>query len=104
MRKLLAAALALSAVATFAETEAEQAARLKWFTDARFGMFIHFGSYSLAARHEWVKNYENIPNAEYEKYAEYFDPDLFDAKEWVQAAKDAGMKYIVLTTKHHEGF
>ena len=104
MKKLLAVALALSAAFAFAETEAEQAARLKWFTDARFGMFIHFGSYSLAARHEWVKNYENIPNAEYEKYAEYFDPDLFDAREWVQAAKDAGMKYIVLTTKHHEGF
>ena len=81
MKKLLAVALALSAAFAVAETAAEQAARLKWFTDARFGMFIHFGSYSLAARHEWVKNYENIPNAEYERCAEYFDPDLFDAKE-----------------------
>ena len=98
---LLAAGMMLGG---FAETEAERSARLQWFTEARFGMFIHFGSYSLAARHEWVKNYEEIPDAEYEKYAEYFDPDLFDAKEWVQAAKDAGMKYIVLTTKHHEGF
>ena len=88
----------------FAETPDETAARIKWFTDARFGMFIHFGAYSLAARHEWVKNYENIPDAEYQKYVENFDPDMFDAKEWVQAAKDAGMKYIVLTTMHHDGF
>jgi len=64
-----------------AETEAERTVRLKWFTDARFGMFIHFGAYSLAARHEWVKNYENIPDADYAQYAENFDPDLFDAKE-----------------------
>ena len=69
------AAVALSAtpgLKVSAETEAEQSARLKWFTDARFGMFIHFGAYSLAARHEWVKNYENIPDAEYAKYAENF--------------------------------
>ena len=87
-----------------AENGGEEADRLKWFTDARFGMFIHFGAYSLAARHEWVKNYENISDADYAKYSDNFDPDLFDAKAWVQAAKDAGMKYIVLTTKHHEGF
>ena len=99
----LTCGLSLSSSA-FAETEAETAARLKWFTDARFGMFIHFGAYSLAARHEWVKNYENISDADYQKYVENFDPDLFDAKAWVKAAKDAGMKYIVLTTKHHEGF
>ena len=88
----------------FAETPDETAARIKWFTDARFGMFIHFGAYSLAARHEWVKNYENVTDDEYARYVENFDPDMFDAKEWVQAAKDAGMKYIVLTTKHHDGF
>ena len=88
----------------FAETPDETAARIKWFTDARFGMFIHFGAYSLAARHEWVKNYENVSDDEYARYVENFDPDMFDAKEWVQAAKDAGMKYIVLTTKHHDGF
>ena len=84
--------------------DSEQAERLKWFTDARFGMFIHFGAYSLAARHEWVKNYENLSDAEYRRYVDNFDPDLFDAREWVKAAKDAGMKYIVLTTKHHDGF
>ena len=82
----LTCGLSLSSSA-FAETEAEQAARLKWFTDARFGMFIHFGAYSLAARHEWVKNYENISDADYQKYVENFDPDLFDAKAWVKAAK-----------------
>ena len=106
-RSILQTAAAVAFLApscALAETEAETAARLKWFTDARFGMFIHFGAYSLAARHEWVKNYENISDADYAKYAEHFDPDLFDAREWVQAAKDAGMKYIVLTTKHHEGF
>ena len=103
-RLVAAAALVLAATPALAETEAETAARLKWFTDARFGMFIHFGAYSLAARHEWVKNYENISDAEYAKYPAHFDPDLFDAREWVRAAKDAGMKYIVLTTKHHEGF
>ena len=76
----------------FAETPDETAARIKWFTDARFGMFIHFGAYSLAARHEWTKNYENLSDEEYDRYVENFDPDMFDAKEWVQAAKDAGMK------------
>ena len=101
MKRLI---LVCSCLVAGALSAAHEDHRLDWFTDARFGMFIHFGSYSLAARHEWVKNFENIPDAEYEKYARHFDPDLFDAKEWVAAAKDAGMKYIVLTTKHHEGF
>ena len=81
-----------------------RADRLRWFTEARFGMFIHFGAYSLAARHEWVKTYEDMDDAKYDVYVRNFDPDLFDARAWVRAAKDAGMKYIVLTTKHHEGF
>ena len=98
------AALLFGAAVAGTLSAAEPSADIEWFTEARFGMFVHFGSYSLAGRHEWVKNYENIPSADYEKYADYFDPDLFDAKEWVRAAKDAGMKYIVLTTKHHEGF
>ena len=104
IRALAFVVAAASSVSGFGETEAERNARLKWFTDARFGMFIHFGAYSLAARHEWVKNYENISDADYQKYVDNFDPDLFDAREWVKAAKDAGMKYIVLTTKHHDGF
>jgi alpha-L-fucosidase len=75
-----------------------------WFTHDRFGMFIHWGLYALAARHEWVMNYEKTPTEEYEKYAKYFDPDLYDPRAWARAAKAAGMKYVVLTTKHHEGF
>ena len=103
----LAAALACCAARPAAaeeEGEAERAARMKWFTDARFGMFIHFGAYSLAGRHEWVKNYEDIPDDEYQRYVDNFDPDLLDARAWARAARDAGMKYVVLTTKHHEGF
>ena len=75
-----------------------------WFTHDRFGMFIHWGLYSMPGRHEWVRNYEEIPNEDYEKYFERFNPDLFDPKEWAKAAREAGMKYFVITTKHHEGF
>ena len=75
-----------------------------WFTRDRFGMFIHWGLYSMPARHEWVKTREMIPEEKYDKYFKYFDPDLFDAREWARQAKAAGMKYAVLTTKHHEGF
>lgn len=75
-----------------------------WFTEARFGMFIHWGLYSLAARHEWVMYREEIPTEEYRKYFDHFDPDLYDPKAWAQTAKSAGMKYVVLTTKHHDGF
>ena len=76
----------------------------EWFVNDRFGMFIHFGLYSLAARHEWVMNYEETPQAEYDLYFKNFNPDMFDAKEWAKQAKNAGMKYAILTTKHHEGF
>ena len=75
-----------------------------WFTDARFGMFIHWGLYAMPARHEWVRNYERITNEGYQKYFDLFNPDLFNPKEWAAAAKAAGMKYLVLTAKHHEGF
>ena len=75
-----------------------------WFTRDRFGMFIHWGLYSMPARHEWVKTREMIPEEKYDKYFKYFDPDLFDARAWAREAKAAGMKYAVLTTKHHEGF
>ncbi|MBQ8973315.1 MAG: alpha-L-fucosidase [Clostridia bacterium] len=75
-----------------------------WFRHDRFGMFIHWGLYSMPARHEWVKNKECIPEAKYDQYFKYFNPDLYDAREWARQAKAAGMKYAVLTTKHHEGF
>ena len=89
----------------FNETAAEKAQRMAWWTHDRFGMFIHFGLYAMPARHEWVRNKEYIPNDVYDaKYFKRFNPDLFDAKAWAKAAKKAGMKYMVLTTKHHEGF
>jgi len=75
-----------------------------WFTHDRFGMFIHWGLYSQPARHEWVKTNEKIPEAKYDQYFKQFDPDLYDPREWARQAKAAGMKYVVLTTKHHEGF
>ena len=75
-----------------------------WFVHDRFGMFIHWGLYALPARHEWVRNREKISNEDYEKYFERFDPDLYDPKAWARAAKAAGIKYFVITTKHHEGF
>ncbi|MFC1898665.1 alpha-L-fucosidase, partial [Candidatus Cloacimonadota bacterium] len=89
---------------TWSETKAEKAKRLEWWTQSRFGMFIHWGIYALAARHEWVKNYEEITTKDYQKYFDHFDPDLHDPKEWAKAAKNAGMKYFVITTKHHDGF
>ncbi|HAX94737.1 MAG TPA: alpha-L-fucosidase [Bacteroidales bacterium] len=86
------------------ETEAQKMQRMKWWTDARFGMFIHWGLYALPARHEWVKNRERITTEDYQKYFEMFDPDLYNPKEWAREAREAGMKYVVLTAKHHEGF
>ena len=76
----------------------------EWFVQDRFGMFIHWGLYSCPARHEWIKNKERIPEEKYDQYFKYFNPDLYDAKEWARQAKNAGMKYAVFTTKHHEGF
>ncbi|MBR5287912.1 MAG: alpha-L-fucosidase [Clostridia bacterium] len=75
-----------------------------WFTHDRFGMFIHWGLYSMPARHEWIKNFECIPEEKYDKYFKYFNPDLYDPREWARMAKAAGMKYAVFTSKHHEGF
>jgi alpha-L-fucosidase len=75
-----------------------------WFTHDRFGMFIHWGLYALPARHEWVRSRELIDDAHYQPYFDHFNPDLFQPREWARAAKAAGMKYFVITTKHHEGF
>jgi alpha-L-fucosidase len=108
--KLLIVAIVLTAIAPIAmaqlpkETDAQKALRMKWWTDARFGMFIHWGLYALPARHEWVKNRERMTNEQYQKYFEQFYPDLYNPKEWAKMAKAAGMKYVVLTAKHHEGF
>lgn len=75
-----------------------------WFRRDRFGMFIHWGLYALPARHEWVKTNERMTDERYQRYFERFDPDLYDPREWARQAKAAGMKYAVMTTKHHEGF
>jgi alpha-L-fucosidase len=75
-----------------------------WFTHDRFGLFVHWGLYSLAARHEWVMHDERTPIEEYRTYARYFEADRYDPRAWARAAREAGMKYVVLTTKHHDGF
>jgi alpha-L-fucosidase len=76
----------------------------EWFVKSRFGMFIHWGLYALPARHEWVKSTECVSEDAYQRYFAYFDPDLYDAREWARQARAAGMKYAVMTSKHHEGF
>jgi alpha-L-fucosidase len=76
-----------------------------WFVKDRLGLFIHWGLYSMGARHEWLKSLEHISNEEYDlKYFKHFEPDLYDPEKWADIALAAGMKYFVITTKHHEGF
>ena len=75
-----------------------------WFTHDRFGMFIHWGLYAMPARHEWIKTRERMTDESYDRYFRHFDPDLYDPKQWARLAKAAGMKYAVMTAKHHEGF
>ncbi|MGC8835085.1 MAG: alpha-L-fucosidase, partial [Armatimonadota bacterium] len=84
--------------------EQDRERRLKWFREARFGMFIHWGLYSQLGRHEWVMNRERIPVEEYEKLADTWKPKPNAARDWAKLAKAAGMRYMVMTTKHHEGF
>ncbi|MBN1465923.1 alpha-L-fucosidase [candidate division KSB1 bacterium] len=93
-----------NARAEWRETAEQKAQRLAWWTEARFGMFIHWGLYAQAARHEWVKNREQMTDAQYQKYFDTFNPDLYDPAAWAKTAKAAGMKYLVVTSKHHEGF
>ena len=96
------------------ESPAAKQARLAWFRDAKFGLFIHWGLYAIPAgewkgRHvpgigEWIMNRARIPVGEYEQLAKQWNPVKFDPEAWVQMAQDAGMKYIVITSKHHDGF
>ncbi|HEY3384602.1 MAG TPA: alpha-L-fucosidase [Vicinamibacterales bacterium] len=83
---------------------ADRDRRLKWWHDARFGMFIHWGAYSVIGRHEWAMENEAIPVGEYEQVARRFQPKPNAAREWAKLARRAGQKYMVMTTKHHEGF
>ena len=76
----------------------------KWFTHDRFGMFIHWGLYSMLAKHEWIRSFDHIDNESYQIYFDLFEPDMFNPREWARKAREAGMKYFVITTKHHEGF
>src|SRR6185295_15528606 len=78
--------------------------RMKWWHEAKFGMFIHWGLYSVVGRHEWVMEMEGIPAQEYEQLARQFNPKPNAAREWAKLAKHAGQRYMVMTTKHHEGF
>ena len=75
-----------------------------WFLHDRFGMFMHWGLYALPARGVWMKCFEKTPEEQYDCYFEHFDPDLYDPREWARATRDAGIKYLVVTAKHHEGF
>src|SRR5262245_30226107 len=75
-----------------------------WFIQARFGLFVHWGIYALPARHEWVKSRERLDDAHYDRYFRRFDPDLYDPAGWAEDAWNAGMRYAVVTTKHHDGF
>ena len=84
--------------------DADRARRMKWWRQAKFGMFIHWGLYSLLGRHEWVMEMEGIPVPEYEQLAKRFTPNPNAARDWARLAKRAGQKYMVMTTKHHEGF
>lgn len=93
-----------SAVAQDTRPATSQDARMKWWREARFGMFVHWGIYSQLGRGEWVQFNEKIPVKEYEKLATTFNPKKFNAEEWVRLAEQAGMKYIVITAKHHDGF
>jgi alpha-L-fucosidase len=78
--------------------------RTDWFTHDRFGMFIHFGLYSILGRGEWARSIERISIEDYQQYFDTFNPKKFDPKAWAKTAKSAGMKYMVLTAKHHDGF
>jgi alpha-L-fucosidase len=104
MRRLLPFLLLTTlACAQYKPSESNLQAR-RWFQDARFGLFIHWGVYSVPARGEWVMENEKIPISQYEKFAPQFNPTQFNAAEWVALAKRAGIRYITITSKHHDGF
>jgi alpha-L-fucosidase len=98
------ASVILLLVASAASAQDPQSETQTWFREARFGMFIHWGVYSLLGKGEWVMENDGMTVEEYEKLPPRFDPTEYDAAEWVRIAKDAGMRYITITSKHHDGF
>ena len=78
--------------------------KTEWFRQARFGLFLHYGLYAINGTHEWCKSRQGLTDEQYQKYFDNFTAEHYDPKEWARLAKNAGMKYAVLTTKHHEGF
>src|SRR5438034_269061 len=87
-----------------AEPPAQHDARMAWWRQARFGMFIHWGIYAVPAQGEWYMTNAHVPRERYAEYARQFDPVKFGADRWAQIAHDAGMKYLVIASKHHDGF
>ena len=83
---------------------ADRERRMRWWHQARFGMFIHWGLYSVIGQHEWAMENEGIPVPQYELLAQHFTPPPHAAREWARLARRAGQKYMVMTSKHHEGF
>jgi alpha-L-fucosidase len=106
MRRGTVALLALFFFVSYSQYQPtpENQKNREWFQDARFGLFIHWGVYSVLGDGEWVMNNQQIPITTYEKIPAFFNPTEFDAAEWVKMVKDAGMKYITITSKHHDGF
>jgi alpha-L-fucosidase len=108
LSSLLGATLMLAPSMTTGQSQyqptKENLAARQWFQDAKFGLFIHWGVYSVLADGEWVMNQKKIPVSEYEKLPPQFNPTEYDPIEWVAMAKAAGMKYITITSKHHDGF
>lgn len=82
----------------------ERTKRTEWYREARFGMFIHWGLYAIPARGEWVRSNERMPKEEYEGFKDEFTAEDYNPREWAKLAQKAGMKYAVLTAKHHDGF
>src|SRR4026208_2639558 len=111
VNRTLAAALLLISVPPLATAQSvgvaippERAAARAWFQDAKFGMFVHWGVYSLLGQGEWVMQNRSIPVDKYEWLASTFNPVKFNAHDWVALAKSAGVRYITITSRHHDGF
>src|SRR5438105_5027927 len=112
MITLAALAAASSFLGAPNDTPGQHAQRMAWWNNSRFGMFIHWGLYSVPAGKwgdkdgygEWIHEEAHIPIPVYEKFQKQFNPVKFNANTWAKLAKDAGMRYVVITTKHHDGF